>query len=152
MRTVPAALVQTWVEPEGIMMAETRQKGAGRRQGLTSQVNELLQDLGDSSYAVAASLQSMGVTGFRRNSSSCPLARYIHAVTVSDRRVSKVQVDRRVVAITRRHAWISKRVMVVLPTALQEFVVRFDRGDFPMLECRNAESLPSGLTGSGPNG
>ena len=124
-------------------MADTKLKGAGRRQGLTIQVNELLRDLGDSSFVVAATLQSMGVTGMRRNSSSCPLARYIHAVTVADRRVGKVQVDRRVVAITRRRAWISKRVMVALPTALQEFVVRFDRGDFPMLECGSEGSVQS---------
>ena len=116
------------------MMADSKLKGTGRRQGLTIQVNELLRDLGDSSFVVAATLQSMGVTGLRRNSSSCPLARYIHAATVADRRVAKVQVDRRVVAITRR-SWFSKRVMVALPTPLQEFVIRFDRGDFPMLEC-----------------
>jgi hypothetical protein len=114
--------------------------GTGRRArkwrpnpiGLRGQIDWLLQDLGPTDEVVARSLESAGVKGVTKNSDECAIARYMNAVTGSDRRVSTVTVADNAITANRRLSWMPS-VVVPLPPAVYRFVIRFDRGDFVRL-------------------
>jgi hypothetical protein len=62
----------------------------------------------------------------------CVVARYVYAVMGHDPRVRSVAVLGRMVTITCRHRW-SPLVVVPVPLPVQDFIARFDRGEFATL-------------------
>ncbi|HXC79722.1 MAG TPA: hypothetical protein VNU19_22030 [Candidatus Acidoferrum sp.] len=93
---------------------------------------KLLENLGPTVDAVAATLQAEGIRGVRRDESGCVVARYINAVMGADPRIRKVAVKARSVLLVRRAWWMSV-VCVPVPSAVTGFIVEFDRGGFPAL-------------------
>jgi hypothetical protein len=102
---------------------------------LTASVNEALIGLGDNHHAVAASLESQGVRGLRRNCYLCPLVKFVEkqarglgkhswVVTVgSGGWTAACVVDKR--TYTARSP---------LPHACLAFIGAFDTGLFPKLD------------------
>jgi len=101
------------------------------RTAIKRNVGVLLEQLGGTSQAVAASLQQAGVQGDPFLVSRCPLARYLHAVVGVEPRVGKVKVGLYKAVINGPRWW--QPMTVDLPAPVRGFVVDFDRGRFPDL-------------------
>ena len=100
------------------------------RSQLRADVGRLVEGLGRDAGEVASSLQMAGVRGARHDVGGCPLTTYLRAVMGADSRVDDVRVHAGHATVGRR--W-SKPVKVPLPGAARDFVVAFDRGEFPKL-------------------
>jgi hypothetical protein len=101
------------------------------RAGIKRNVSVLLDQLGDTSAAVAASLHQAGVQGDPFLVSRCPLARYLHAVIGVEPRVGKIKVGLYKAVINGPRWW--QPMTVDLPAPVRGFVVEFDRGRYPDL-------------------
>jgi hypothetical protein len=108
-----------------------------QRDALRSETADLLTGLGPTTGDVAAKLGSIGVRGVPRSTTSCVLARYMHAVTSPDPRVRAITVNLDAVTILRRRWW-SPRVIVPVPLPVQQFILRFDRGEYGDLVAEEA--------------
>ena len=93
--------------------------------------NRVLSDLGATAEDVAFSLDGYGVRGCPNDSSNNPVALYLHAVMMGDRRVHRVEL-----AADGLHLWPAggwRPIVVPLTAAVAEFMLLFDAGHFPWL-------------------
>jgi hypothetical protein len=81
----------------------------------------LLRGLGRTPDEVAASLLALDCRGVPARHRSCPVARYLQASGFNGAAVDN-----------RRVEWDDVR-RVILPTAVSDFVRRFDQGEYPAL-------------------
>jgi hypothetical protein len=94
-------------------------------------VANLLNQLGSTPDAVAASLERAGVRGDPFLVSRCPIAQYLHAVVGVEPRVGKIKVGLYRAVINRPRWW--RPLIVALPSPVRLFILGFDRGRFPAL-------------------
>ena len=96
----------------------------------TEQAKQLLIDLGSSSRKVAATLKAEGIKGKKKTATYCPVSMYLkkHGAT----RVSTSMGT--AVLLTAEVTSVEQWEFIVLPTAVNKFVVSFDQGRYPALE------------------
>lgn len=105
--------------------------------------NRAVEDLNsfDSADKVAHYLRLSGVTGNRKDGSSCPVSNYIASQCGSEIRSSEYNIA--VISITEGSSvyWANaKLVASARPSqALSEFIGRFDRGMYPSLEALDVQ-------------
>jgi hypothetical protein len=99
---------------------------------LTGEIESFLSDLGDNAENVAMSLRNQGVRGQPQDKAQCAIARYLDAVVGADRRVRNISVGTSELSVSGPHWWSAKLVIEV-PSAIQQFIRGFDRYQYPDL-------------------
>ena len=93
---------------------------------MEARVLDLLSALGDEPDAIAASLEGLGIQGYRLDSKSCPLVNYLRRYGIT----SVVMHDRLVVA--------GLDEAILCPAKVKDFLRKFDLGLYPKLMLERA--------------
>lgn len=92
---------------------------------LKERIEKMLAGLGDSGFQVAEALEARGVTGFREDCTSCPVANLIKSEVPA--LVDAAQED---FGVTDEYVRLPSGERVDLPPAIAEFVHDFDNGRY----------------------
>lgn len=84
-----------------------------------------LVSLGDTAEEVAKTLREIGITGWRLNSRSCPIAQYLYRCGFSHPWVTRNRVMDHDVDVCRA---------IDLPNAVKWFIDAYDKGKIPLLK------------------
>jgi hypothetical protein len=106
------------------------------RAALRKDAVRLLDDLGGSASAVAASLSWFGVQDQHSSAIDTPLTRYLHAVVGADFRVRRIKITRGWLAL-KTHRRSRATIWLRLPHPVREFTVSVHR-----VRSRRASLIP----------
>lgn len=92
---------------------------------LKERIEQMLAGLGDSGFRVAEALEARGVTGFREDCTSCPVANLIKSEVPL-----LVEASQDDFGVTDEYVRLPGGGRVDLPEAVAEFVSDFDAGRY----------------------
>jgi hypothetical protein len=98
-------------------------------------IEAALAALGSTSSGVARRLASMNCKGERGNPFVCPVIAYLRRQPIGKFEVTLT--ERATVTVTARDGWEDT---ISLPPAVEWFVMRFDRGEFPDCACATSHA------------
>lgn len=90
---------------------------------------EQLESLGNKPEDIARSLKGRGYKGIRGKSDACPLANFIKAAFKVTPNVSGDNL-----IVNQREDWGQVTTEVAHPNPVHDFIMNFDKGDYPELE------------------
>lgn len=101
---------------------------------LSSKMERILADMGDSPESIAAFLEGQGIKAIRKSSTTCAVAQYMNRTLVINQG-DMLSVDGRIVRIYRNtESGLLIVADAVATQAIRNFIHNFDKGEYPQLE------------------